>query len=179
MEVDFNEYFYYDEGSKTGIRWNINPTRRPNQKDKEAGTQHGKYFIVKLNQERFLVHRVVWEMFNGPIPEGMVIDHLNGNPSDNYIENLSCKTRPQNMQNCKRNKRNKSGIVGVHFVKEGDRIIAVVAGVIHNNIKKTKYFSVKINGLQKSIALASEWREFKEKELNEQGAMYTSRHGAQ
>lgn len=177
MEVDFRDYFYYDERSKTGIRWKINPPKRPNQKDKDAGTQHGEHFIVKLKQERFLVHRVIWEMFNGAIPDGFVIDHLNGNPQDNRISNLECKTHAQNLQNCKRNKRNKSGVSGVHFVKNGGKIVAVVAGIIENNVKKTKYFSVKINGLQRAIELASEWRELRKQELNDRGAMYTIRHG--
>ena len=33
-------------------------------------------------------HRIIWERYNGPIPENMFIHHINGNPSDNRIENL-------------------------------------------------------------------------------------------
>lgn len=35
-------------------------------------------------------HRSVWSSFNGPIPEGYHIDHINNNPSDNRLENLQC-----------------------------------------------------------------------------------------
>lgn len=30
-------------------------------------------------------HRIIWEMFNGAIPEGKEIDHINGVKSDNRI----------------------------------------------------------------------------------------------
>lgn len=33
-------------------------------------------------------HRVVWEAHNGPIPEGMTVDHINGKRGDNRLVNL-------------------------------------------------------------------------------------------
>jgi len=33
-------------------------------------------------------HRVVWKEAHGDIPKGMTVDHINGNKSDNRIENL-------------------------------------------------------------------------------------------
>lgn len=35
-----------------------------------------------------LVHRMVWYDNNGEIPKGMHIHHINGNKTDNRIENL-------------------------------------------------------------------------------------------
>ena len=53
----------------------------------------------KINGKMHYVHRLLWEEAHGPIPEGMVIDHINGDPNDNRLENLRCVTRGQNKQN--------------------------------------------------------------------------------
>lgn len=43
------------------------------------------------------IHRLVWEAFHGPIPEGLVINHLNGDKTDNRLENLSCVSNSENV----------------------------------------------------------------------------------
>ena len=45
-------------------------------------------------------HRVIWFMFYGEIPEGMLVDHINGDRSDNRIENLRLVNHTDNSQNC-------------------------------------------------------------------------------
>lgn len=62
-------------------------------------------------------HRIVWEMHNGPIPKGMMIDHINGNPFDNRLSNLRLANYCQNIHNSSISKRNNSGIKGVHYDK--------------------------------------------------------------
>lgn len=51
-----------------------------------------------LNGKHFLVHRAVWEAFNGEIPEGYDIDHIDGNPHNNKLENLQAITRAENIK---------------------------------------------------------------------------------
>lgn len=43
-------------------------------------------------------HRVVWEYVNGPIPDGMQINHCNGLKTDNRLRNLRLVTPSENMQ---------------------------------------------------------------------------------
>lgn len=62
----------------------------------------GNYYRVtcqyNLNGKHFLVHRMVWEAFNGEIPEGYDIDHLDGNPKNNSLNNLEMVTHQENIK---------------------------------------------------------------------------------
>ena len=69
---------------------------------------------IRINAQLYMAHRVVWEMFNGDIPEGMMIDHINGNPFDNRIENLRLATPAQNMHNGRIPKTNTTRLKGVY-----------------------------------------------------------------
>ena len=51
------------------------------------------------------VHRLVWETFVGPIPEGMQINHKDENKSNNSLENLEIMTPKQNANYGTRNIR--------------------------------------------------------------------------
>lgn len=82
------------------------------------------YVVVKFKQKAYRGHRIVWEMFNGEIPKGMQIDHINQNRSDNRIENLRIVTNQQNSKNRSMSSRNKSGVNGVGWCKrEGKWIV--------------------------------------------------------
>ena len=48
--------------------------------------------------KKLLVHRVVWEAFNGPIPNGMDIDHIDGNPRNNSLKNLQVLSHTDNLK---------------------------------------------------------------------------------
>ena len=43
------------------------------------------------------VHRVVYTWFNGFIPTGLVVDHINGDKTDNHKDNLQLLTPQQNL----------------------------------------------------------------------------------
>lgn len=58
-----------------------------------------RYLFVRLgkNCKKIYVHRVVWEAFNGPIPEEMQINHIDENKLNNSLSNLSLVTPRENM----------------------------------------------------------------------------------
>jgi hypothetical protein len=61
-------------------------------------------------------HRVSWAIHYGEWP-GQVIDHIDGDPANNRIENLRDVSRSQNQRNMKMRKDNTSGVVGVCWDK--------------------------------------------------------------
>jgi hypothetical protein len=44
------------------------------------------------------VHRFIYEYYNGKIPKGLEVNHMNENKSDNRLENLELVTQKQNVR---------------------------------------------------------------------------------
>jgi HNH endonuclease len=87
--------------------------------NKEAGTFDGKgYRRVKCDQNMPTTgaHRIIFLMHHKYLPE--IIDHINGNPSDNRIENLRAATRQTNNHNSVLARHNTSGVKGVSYSKQ-------------------------------------------------------------
>ena len=67
--------------------------------------QNAKYLRVSLvdsfdNVRRSIkVHRLVYMTFVGDIPQGYQIDHIDGDASNNNLENLRCVTPKENSNN--------------------------------------------------------------------------------
>ena len=54
------------------------------------------YYEFKTYKNRWLIHRLVWETFNGHIPEGMQVNHINEDKADNRLFNLNLMTPKEN-----------------------------------------------------------------------------------
>ena len=48
-----------------------------------------RYEEVRVNGERHLKHRYIWELHNGKIPKGYEVHHIDGNTHNNDISNLT------------------------------------------------------------------------------------------
>ncbi len=72
------------------------------------------YYLIQTKGVRHGLHRVVWLYYNGEWPQGE-IDHINGDPADNRIENLRVVDRSVNSRNMARRSDNKSGFAGVNW----------------------------------------------------------------
>ena len=57
------------------------------------------YFKVNMKGFHKLVHVLVYEAFNGKIPEGLEIEHINGKREDNSLSNLRAVTHKENTNN--------------------------------------------------------------------------------
>jgi hypothetical protein len=93
-----NELFEYRDGKL------YNKTNRAStsRKGKMVGTKNaGGYLDVRIDKKNYRLHRLIWIMHNGDIPEKRVIDHRNGIKTDNRIENLRSVTIQENTFNSK------------------------------------------------------------------------------
>lgn len=79
----------------------------------------GYAFTRDSNGKKTYLHRVVWELMRGPIPEGMQIDHINHDRADNRIENLRVVTQSLNLKNRSKMRPNATGHRGVHRRSDG------------------------------------------------------------
>jgi hypothetical protein len=86
---------------------------------KEAFTSGAQgYKKGMILQHALTAHRVIWAMHNGSWPNGQ-IDHINGDRSDNRLENLRVVSNQGNSRNRKRRIDNVSGVTGVRWDKKG------------------------------------------------------------
>lgn len=109
-----NSLFHYSDGL---IFWKVKtaPCVIIGQR---AGTHNlDNYRTVRVYKKPVKEHRIIWVMHFGPIPEGLKIDHEDGNTLNNKIDNLRLATNSQNSHNQKKHSRNTSGFKGVHFHK--------------------------------------------------------------
>ena len=77
--------------------------------------------------KNYKAHRYAWERANGPIPDGMFVDHMCHNALCVNVEHLRVVTNGQNQQNRRGAVAgSKSGIRGVHWDEANDRWKALV-----------------------------------------------------
>lgn len=95
-----------------------------------GSTTNGYRKVTLKIKYRFYVHRLMYILFVGPIPEGYEIDHKDRDKTNNILTNLRLVTRLQNMHNTSRSRCNTSGYKGVFF-HNGKRD----AGISFNNKK--------------------------------------------
>ena len=175
----FKDIFYYDSTSPSGLRWKVSK-----YKFTEGDVAGNKMYLngkprgwrVMLNKKAYYVHRIIWALLNGSVDQNMVIDHLDGNPQNNHIDNLQIKTHAGNMLN-KGHSRSSTGITGV-TEKVGRKGVTYfrASWVDEMGQQGFKTFSTNKYGREEAFRLACEARERKIRELKELGFDYTERH---
>lgn len=83
------------------------------------------YCIIKVLGKRYRAHRLAWLIHFGEWPNG-ILDHINGNRSDNRIENLRLVSRNQHSINKSIQSNNKLGVKGVHYDKSRNKFCAFI-----------------------------------------------------
>jgi len=104
--------FEYKEGK---LHWKIAPAARTKIGDEAGGNSPNGYRVIAYKGMRFYTHRAIFLMHHGYLPE--YIDHINGDNTNNKIENLREATQTQNLCNRKISSNNTSGVKGVWWDK--------------------------------------------------------------
>jgi hypothetical protein len=108
-----HNYFKYKDGKL--LRKIVFNNR--NKLNEEAGwVKTNGYKYVSILSKSQLVHRIIYFMFHNTLPK--YVDHIDGNPSNNKIENLRAATNAQNNWNTGIRKNNTSGVKGVYWDKK-------------------------------------------------------------
>lgn len=101
--INFNDWFVYDETSPSLLANKVarrgQPAGSPVVTFLQAKPGRNSYWRVSLNGKNYPVHRVVWELHNGPLRDGKLIDHINRISTDNQISNLRSATNHENLLN--------------------------------------------------------------------------------
>ena len=123
---ELKECLHYDENS--GVFTWIKTMGLRGKKGTIAGSKNKCGYVgIKINRVLYRAHRLAWLYVTGSHPENE-IDHINGNRSDNRIQNLRDVTKQINAQNIKRPSKNNSvGLLGVSVHKKTGKYRAVIS----------------------------------------------------
>ncbi|MGU0172505.1 HNH endonuclease signature motif containing protein [Escherichia coli] len=124
--MNWKELFNYENGN---LFWKIQRQGRAKKGSKAGYLHHRGYLIVKAYGVLRPVHRIIWEMHNGPIPQNMEIDHINRIKLDNRLENLRLATRRQNACNISTNTSGVPVFTGANNNANGEQGYLLMAGI--------------------------------------------------
>jgi hypothetical protein len=148
--MDYNNLFTYDNGD---LYWISSNARNVKLNNNKAGSlRRDGYIGIFINSKYHFAHRIIWEMHNGRIPKGLVIDHINGIRSDNRLENLRLCTESQNCFNRPKQSNNKSGFKGVSWHKQKTKWVAQIK--IDKRNKFLGFFSNPLEAYKKYCEVA-------------------------
>lgn len=179
--MTLEEIFYYDPSSPSGLCWKVDRIGGKGRIVRSAGDTVGTlgtdgYWRVNSKYFTMLAHRIIWELTNGVIPEGLSIDHIDQNPSNNVIENLRLIPHNENCRNRGIYSNNKTGVNGVNYFEPKNRSPRYTATWHEDGKLRSKSFSVSTHG-EDAFNLAVAFRLKMIEQLNKDGANYSPNHG--
>jgi hypothetical protein len=152
--------YYYDSESPSGLRMRIrtgahNPKVVRNPGDVAGFKNMYGYWEVGITAIYLKVHRIIWIIEKGQIPDGLEVDHKDGNHSNNRLDNLQLLTGGANSR--ARNRlyaNNKTGYVGVYPTRYNGWVAIIRR---ENKNRQIGTFSNPISAAKAYNAAAIEW----------------------
>lgn len=144
-QKDLFEVFDYDK-STGKLFWKNRYHKRFNGKEAGNVETHGKtshYNRIRVNikGQRFMAHHIVWCIEYGEwlTDPNFVMDHINGDATDNRICNLRIVTYAGNSRNMVRLSTNKTGVAGVVYVRDRGKYRARIRDWDGNKVSLGSY----------------------------------------
>lgn len=163
--------------SPTGIML-INSNKPVGSFEKDSDGNR-KAVRVKIGKTRYLVHRVVWLLHYGSIDSTLDIDHIDGNPWNNLVNNLRLVTKVENQRNRRKMQNNLTGYngVGIHTTATGSgKYNTYIRACWINLLGKQVHKDFNIKNFE-TIELAAEFADlYRELQIQDRQT-YTERHG--
>ena len=118
-----HELFDYKDGN---LIWKVAKAAKLKVGDIAGYLDICGYIVIGVDYKIYRAHRLIYLYHNGYLP--LYLDHIDGNRSNNKIDNLRSATISQNQMNRKLSTRNTSGTKGVVWDKRSKRwVVRVVA----------------------------------------------------
>jgi hypothetical protein len=151
---ELNKIFVYNNGE---LFWKISNSNRVRIGDKAGSIDARGYMQIGLFNEQHRLHRIIWQMHFGNIPDNLQIDHVDRNRLNNKLENLRLANNSQNMRNTDKRQNTSSKYKGVSWHKRDKKWHAKIS------IDNTKYYIAQFdneieasNAYQEVLALMEE-----------------------
>lgn len=163
----------YDESSPSYLRWVKSTVNGKGICGEVCGYKRKNgYWFTGIDKNKYQNGLLVLLLNGYYPPENHVVDHIDGNPSNNKIDNLRFVSHAVNSRNRKLPSNNSVGVTGV-YVQGG---VICTSWYDLSKTRNRKYFSIKRYGYELALQLAIEFRKQMLENLNDNGAGYTDRH---
>ena len=101
--------------AETGIfTWLDTAWHKRNRGNQAGSKKQNGYIEIQFQGKMFKAHRLAWMLVYGDLADGVEIDHIDGDRSNNRLSNLRAVSRNINQQNQRKAKtNNRTGLLGV------------------------------------------------------------------
>lgn len=185
--IDLNlikSMFYVDSTSPSGLRRSTDSFcgRYSQRKVASAGDVAGYlskngYYIVEIAKKKYRAHRLVLAMRGSDLLSTDLVDHEDGDKTNNSEDNIRPVDTKVNGENKSMRTDNTSGTTGVCWRTKKRGLTYAEARWKEGGKGLSKAFSVAQHGLLVAFKLAALYRASRIAQLNASGRCYTERHG--
>ena len=150
--------FTYKDGN---LYWAMKPSYKINIGDLAGSLRSTGYVAVMVDGKYYKNHRLIFLWNYGFLPK--YIDHINGNPADNRIENLRAASLSQNQFNRKKSSTSTTGCKNVFFNKKDKKWVVKI------RVNGTRKHLGTFSNLELADLVATEARDLYHKEFANHG----------